>query len=237
MSVLSFSRVSRPSARRAALRSGAAAVDFAGPLTPAQTSFDFLAGAFRIDERARVRGMLLLGSSISAFILAASAGFLLFSWNSQLTAELSRTGQAVSRLSIELGELSNTGGVAEQDLKVRLELLGSHLRQAERTHVDLLVAANDLRSALPAGSQLASIDVARADTGVQTLSAQITLDSFNRLTELSAGVERIWYLRDTSITWSSGANQVSVSLRAVIDSDLSSGRVAELFEQLGAGGS
>lgn len=231
---LSDERRTGRSSRMAAVRSRGSSA--ASPLLPAQTSFDFLSGSFRIDERARVRGLSLIGAAVSSFTVAVAAGLLLTSWNTQVVAELDRSAQTASRLSLELGALSNTGGVGEQELLGRRDLLASHLREAESSKADLLAVVNDLQAELPSGAQLNSLDVSRNEAGLQVMTAQIALGSFGLLTDLSSGLERVWYLRDTSLSWTSGANQVAATVRATIDPEFSAGRASELSELLRAEG-
>lgn len=221
----------RSSGRMAGLLPGQG-VSSAGSFGPAETSFDFLQGAFRVDEKGRIRGLLIAGASVSAFVLSLTAGGVLLAWNSQASAELARTSETVSRLSVELGRLSNTGGLGERELEGRYSLLSGHLALAQTERVDMLTVVNDMRASLPDGAQLASVDLARNETGVQTVTAQVTLDSFNRLTDLSDGLGRIWYLRTPQLTWSSGPDQVSATVTAEIDLALSSGRVMALRDMV-----
>lgn len=201
-------------------------------LSPSATSFDFLDGAFRADERARTRGLLALAASGLAMVAMLLGGVVLSSQNSSTLQQLQTQSQQASRLSVELGQLSNTGGIGEQELAGRLQVLRGQLDRAELDQVHALTVINDLRVRAPVGAQITSVELKRSDASVQQLTVQVALESFSRLTELSEGFSTIWYLSDVSVSWTSGSDRVAVTFKAIIDPDLAAGPVVQLLEQL-----
>jgi hypothetical protein len=206
----------------------------AGQLVPARTSFDFLDGAFRSNERARVKGLVALGTSglLLVFTLIGGLGFA--TQNSSALTQVETANRQVSDLSMELGQLSNTGGLGEQQLSGRLQVLRVQLDQAASDQVQVLTIVNELRAVLPAGAQVTSVEVKRTDAGAQQLTVQVAVETLNRLPALSEGFASVWYLSDLSISWTSGSDRVAVTVTANVDPGLSSGPVARLRSQIDA---
>jgi hypothetical protein len=225
------SRLNRRSSRRGPQPG---TVQTAGVLTPARAGFDFLDGAFRSDERARVKGLAALGSTGMLLVAVAFGGVLLGTRNAATVAQLAEANRQVSTLSVELGQLSNTGGLGEQDLAARLQVLQGQLDQVDLDQVQVLTIVNALQSALPPGAQITSIELKRSDAGLQLLTVQVALEAFSRLTALSDGFASIWYLREPAISWTSSADRVAVTFKANIDPALVDGPVARLRTQIDA---
>ena len=218
---------------RLSLRRGApAAQETSAHRRASLTRFDFLDGAFRADEKARLKGLVALGTSGIMLISVVLSGFTLASQNTTAGAELAEANRRVSSLSVELGQLSNTGGLGEQELAARLQVLRSHLDEAGGEQVQVLLVVNGLQSVMPPGAQITSVELRRTDTGVQRLTVQVALETFTRLTALSEGVSSLWYLSDTAISWNSSGERVAVTVRADIDPALLEGPVPRLQERV-----
>jgi hypothetical protein len=205
-----------------------------GALIPARTGFDFLDGAFRSDERARLKGLTALGTTGLLLVTVAFGSVTLGAQNSSVRAELEQANRQVSNLSVELGQLSNTGGLGERELAARLQVLRSQLDQVSGDQVQVLTIVNGLQAVMPPGAQITSIELRRSDAGVQRLTVQVALETFTRLTALSEGIASIWYLSDTAVSWNSGGDRVAVTIRADIDPGLLEGPVPALQEQVAA---
>jgi hypothetical protein len=205
-------------------------------LAPGQTNLDFLGGSFALNERARISGIVSVGVSLVLLVLATLVGVSSSARSGQLADQLASTSENVSRLSVQLGELSNTGGVGEQQLKARLNLLTAQLTAAEASQLDVLRIANDLSAAVGVNGQIILISLSRDESGVQKLTANVALGSFENLTALSAGLaQQLWYLQSPSVNWTSGGERglVVVSIEAPVDPAFASGRAADLIAQYG----
>lgn len=203
-------------------------------LAPALTGFDFLDGAFRADERARVTGLLALGTTGLAMVLTALAGVTFGTQNTQVASQLAEANRQVSSLSVELGQLSNTGGLGDRELSMRLQELQSYLDSAGAEQVQSLTVINGLQAVIPPGARITSVELSRTDAGVQRLTAQVALQGFDSLTALSDGIATVWYLSSTDITWSSEGDRLAVTVKADIDPGLLGGPIPGLQAQVTA---